>query len=104
MPLSDLPIPILFLSLFFAGLLVIDQEWIIPRISHKLVKSKDDIPGQERYNVWMIADGKGSLINATAFDVNSASLESPCILTREQIKPGLWQVTGRISADKAVYN
>ena len=102
--LKRVAMPILFLSLFFAGLLVIDQELIIPRISHRLVKSRDDIPGQERYQVWMIADGKGSLLNATAFDVNSASLELPCIITREQIKPGLWQVTGRISADKAVYN
>jgi len=102
--LKRVAMPILFLALFFAGLLVIDQEWIIPRISHKLVKSKDDIPGQERYEVWMITDGKGSLFYAAAFDVNSSALESPCIITREQMKPGLWKVTGRISADKAVYN
>ena len=68
------------------------------------MKEKDDIPGQERYDVWWIPDGKGSLFYASAFDVNSSSLESPCIITREQIKPGLWKVTGRISADRAVYN
>ena len=102
--LKRVAVPILFLSLFFAGLLVIDQELIIPRISHKLVKSKDDVPGQERYDVWFIADKKGSLFYSDAYDVNSSSLELPCIVTREQIKPGLWKVTGRISADKAVYN
>ncbi|MCP4451437.1 MAG: LptF/LptG family permease [Planctomycetes bacterium] len=68
------------------------------------MKDKDDIPGQERYDVYWLSDGKGSLFYAAAFDVNSAALESPCIITREQIKPGLWQVTGRISADRAIYN
>ncbi|MCF7974221.1 MAG: LptF/LptG family permease [Phycisphaerae bacterium] len=102
--LKRVAVPILFLSIFFAGLLVIDQEVIIPRISHRLVQSKDDIPGQEQYDVWMIPDGNGSLFYSSAFDVNSASLKSPCIITREQISPRLWKVTGRISADKAVYN
>jgi lipopolysaccharide export system permease protein len=102
--LKRVAVPILFLSLFFAGLLVIDQELIIPRISHRLVKDKDDVPGQEQYDVWLISDSKGSLFYSSAFDVNSSSLESPCIILREQMKPGLWKVTGRISADKAVYN
>lgn len=102
--LKRVAVPILFLSIFFASLLVIDQEWIIPRISHKLVKDKDDIPGQEQYDVWLITDGNGSLFYASAFDVNTASLEEPCIIMREQIKPGLWKVKGRISADRAVYN
>ncbi len=102
--LKRVAVPILFLSLFFASLLVIDQELIIPRISHRLVKEKDDIPGQEQYDVWLISDSKGSLFYSSSFDVNSSSLKSPCIILREQMKPGLWKVTGRISADKAVYN
>lgn len=102
--LKRVAMPILFLAIFFASLLVIDQELIIPRISHRLVKSKDAVAGHEKYDVWFIPDNNGSLFYAAAYDVNSMSLESPCIIKREQVKPGHWNIIGQISADKAVYD
>ncbi len=97
--------PILALSLLFAGILVIDQELIIPRISHKLARSHDDIPGEEVYTVVFLSDNRGSLICAPAYDVNSCAFLHPTIITRELTqKLGIWKVTGRISAQKAVYN
>lgn len=97
--------PILALSLLFAGILVINQELIIPRISHKLVRTEDYVPGEETYNIVFLSDNKGSLICAPIYDVNSCTFHNPTIITREPTpKPGIWKVTGRISAEKAVYN
>jgi lipopolysaccharide export LptBFGC system permease protein LptF len=96
--------PIVFLALLLTGVLVIDQELIIPPLADKLVRSQGDLPGQESYQVRFISDGNGSLINSLRFDVETSTLYNPTILLRRLIKPGIWEVTGRIDAEKAVYN
>ncbi|MHC4110543.1 MAG: LptF/LptG family permease [Planctomycetota bacterium] len=97
--------PILLLALLLTGLLVVDQELLIPPLSDKLVRSKDDIPGQESYDVWFIIDGNGSLICSQRFEVKTSTLHNPTIITRRKTpKPGIWQTNGRISAEKAVYD
>ncbi|MHC4757166.1 MAG: LptF/LptG family permease [Planctomycetota bacterium] len=97
--------PVIILAIIFTGFLVVDQEIIIPSISDKLVRDEDDIPGQESYNVHFILDGNGSLFLSQKFDVKTSTLVSPNIITRKKTEnPGIWAVTGWISADKAVYN
>jgi len=95
--------PIVFLALLLTGVLIIDQEFLIPPLADKLVRSHDDLPGQESYDVRFIGDSNGSLINSQKFDVGTHTLHNPTILLREQTnRPGIWQVTGRITAEKAV--
>jgi lipopolysaccharide export system permease protein len=96
--------PIVFLALVLTGVLVIDQEFIIPPFADKLVRSQNDIPGQESYKVRFISDGKGSLICSRRFNVETSTLHYPTILLRRLLRPGIWEVTGRIDAEKAVYN
>jgi lipopolysaccharide export LptBFGC system permease protein LptF len=95
--------PIVFLAVLLTGVLVIDQELIIPRLADKLVRSHDDIPGQESYDVWFIPDGNGSLICSQRFDVETATLQRPTILLRRKTsRAGVWEVTARLDAGKAV--
>ncbi|MHC4126517.1 MAG: LptF/LptG family permease [Planctomycetota bacterium] len=97
--------PIVFLSLVLTVVLVIDQEFIIPPLGDKLVRSQDDIPGQESYDVWFISDSKGSLICSQRFDVKTATLHKPTIITRTVSgQSDIWDTTGRISAERAIYN
>jgi len=96
--------PIVFLAVMLTGILVVDQEWIIPRLADKLVRSHDDIPGQELYDVKFIGDGNGSLISSQRFDVGTSTLYQPTILLRSQVDSGIWEVIARIDAGKAVYN
>ena len=97
--------PIVFLALLLTGVLVIDQELLIPPLADKLVRSHDDLPGQESYDVKFISDGKNSLINSQRFDVGTKTLHNPSILLRrETSRSRIWEVTGLISAEKAVYN
>jgi len=96
--------PILILAILLTGLLVIDQEFIIPPLSNELVRSQDVIPGQESYYVRFIRDAKGSLIWSPRFDVKTATLHNPAILTRSKIPESpLWTVTGWISAENATF-
>jgi len=97
--------PVIVLALLLTGLLVVDQETIIPPLSDKLVRGQDAIPGQESYNVWFISDGNGSLICSRRLDVKTSTLDNPTILLRRQAaSAGIWEVTGRIDAERAVYN
>lgn len=96
--------PVVFLAVLLTGVLVVDQELIIPRLADKLVRSHDDVPGQESYDVRFIGDENGSLISSQRFDVETSTLYQPTILLRKLIKSGIWEVTARIDAGKAAYN
>jgi len=95
--------PIIFLALILTGVLVINQEFIIPPLADKLVRSHNDIPGQESYKVRFISDDEGSLICSRRFDVETSTLHDPTILLRRPTsRARIWEVTGRIDAEKAV--
>ena len=97
--------PIVLLALLLTGMLVIDQELIIPPLADKLARRPNDVPGEESYNVWFISDGNGSLICSQAFAVKTSTLHKPTILLRRTTaRLGIWELIGRIDADKAVYN
>jgi lipopolysaccharide export system permease protein len=98
-------VPIVLLSFLLTGLLVIDQELLIPPLSDKLVRGQDALPGRETYDVWFINDDNGSLICSKKFDVKTSTLYRPTIIIRSKKADSVvWEVTGRITADKAVYN
>jgi lipopolysaccharide export system permease protein len=97
--------PIVLLSVIMTGLLVIDQEFIIPPLSDRLVCGHDEIPGKVNYRVRFMTDGNGSLIFSPRFNPETATLYNLTILTRQRIKDTfIWEPIGRISADKATYN
>ncbi|MCX5634479.1 MAG: LptF/LptG family permease [Planctomycetota bacterium] len=98
-------VPILVLSIMLTGVLIVDQELLIPPLSDQLVRGQDALPVQERYEVWFISDKNGSLICAKQFDVKTATLYNPTIITRwMKDKSIVWDVTGRIDAERAAYN
>ena len=98
-------VPIILLAFLLTGLSVINQEFLIPPLSDKLVRGQDAIPGEETYDVWFIGDGKGSLICSQRFDVKTSTLRKPTIIIRNKKDESvIWEVTGRISAKDAVYN
>jgi lipopolysaccharide export system permease protein len=97
--------PIIVLALLLTGLLVIDQELVIPSLSHKLVRGKDTVPGEESYDVWFTSDANGSLICSRQFNVKTSTLQEILIITRAR-KPDslIWEPTGWIEAEKATYD
>ena len=98
-------VPIGFLAIFLTVMSVINQELLIPSLSDKLVRDQDALPGQETYDVWFIADADGSLICSQKFHVETSTLDNPTIITRRRKTAATtWQVTGWISAERAVYN
>ncbi len=97
--------PIVFMALLLTGVLIVDQEFLIPPLADKLVRSHDDVPGEESYDFKFITDGKGSLISSQKFDVGTSTLHNPTILLRKETDiRGIWEVTWRITAEKGKYD
>src|SRR3989339_209484 len=97
--------PIIVLAILLTGVLVIDQEVIIPPLSDKLVRQQDDLPGQETYDMWFVGDENGSLLCSQKFDVHTETLYNPTIILRaKDPNTNLWMVTAPIHAKKAIYN
>jgi len=98
--------PVVLFALVFTALLVVDQELIIPKLASKLVRDRDEISGQESFDVWFLNDGNNSLISSRMFAVQTSTLYWPTIILR-RIKPGTnrqLEVAGLIWAERAVYN
>lgn len=97
--------PILFLSIIFTGIHVIDQEFFIPPMADKLVQSHDAVDETLFYDMWFISDGKGSLFCSPQFKVKDATIITPTIITRSKREDsGFYDVTGIIKADSAHYD
>ena len=94
--------PIIILSIALTGLLVIDQELLIPSLSNKIIRGKDI---KKNYDIWFISDANSSLICSQRFDVKQSTMKNVIIITRDK-KPGtlVCEPTGWIEADQAVYD
>ncbi len=98
--------PILLLSLCFTGLHIIDEEFLIPPVADKLVRSHDAATKELFYDMWFISDSHGSLFSSPQYNATEQIMISPTIITRRQKEKGslLWDVTGIIRADSAHYD
>ncbi len=97
--------PILIIAMLLTGVLIVDQEWLIPKISHKLVRHPDTLKGQESYEVWFLSDSNHSLICAGRFYAASSTFMNPTIILREPTENAqVFRVTGRITAQEAIFN
>lgn len=98
--------PIIFLSIIITGFLIIDQELLIPKLANKLVRSQDyDKAIGESYDFWFLEDSSGNLICTVYYTERDMTMTMPTIILRQHDpQNNQWDVTGKIKADKAVYD
>ncbi|MBN1787677.1 MAG: LptF/LptG family permease [Sedimentisphaerales bacterium] len=97
--------PIMFMSVALTFIHIIDQEFFIPPMADKLVRSHDAVAEKLYYDMWFISDGNGSLFCSPQFKVKEEVIVSPTIITRSaRDETGLYDVTGIVRADSAHYN
>lgn len=106
MSLKRILAPILFLSVLLTGLMIVDQEFVIPRLANLLTRSHDDTTDEAAYDIWFIGDDKGSLICSRRYEESTRTLYNPLIILREPTPedPEIYHVYGQIKAEKAVYD
>ncbi|MBP8606026.1 MAG: LptF/LptG family permease [Phycisphaerae bacterium] len=98
--------PILFLSLLLTGLMIVDQEAVIPRFSYELSRKHDELSQQGTFDIWFIGDNNGSLFCSPRFDEKNRVLYEPLIILRQPRADSedIFRIRGKIQADAAVYD
>ena len=96
--------PILFLSLLLTGLMVVDQEFVIPQLSVKLTQKQDQLANEASYDLWFLGDTHGSLVCCQLYEEKTQTMMAPLIVLREPEDADTWRVVGRIQARRAVYD
>jgi len=96
--------PILFLSLLLTGVMVVDQEFVIPHLAVRLTQKQDQRVNEAAYDLWFLGDNHGSLICCQLYEEKTQRMTAPLIVLREPEDADTWRVTGRISASWAVYD
>ena len=76
--------PIILAAMLMGGLIIIDQEFLIPNVKHKLLREGDEIGGIKKGDrVKLLADGYNSVWYANLFDPQEKKLHSPLVLLRD---------------------
>ena len=106
MSLKRILAPILLLSLFLTGLMVMDQEYVIPRHAYELTRDHDELSDDEAYSIWFLGDEQGSLFCSPKYVEATQILSEPIIILRAQVEgeEDVYRVTGKIVASSAVYD
>ncbi len=76
--------PVIAFGLATSVLLVIDTEWLIPGVAHKLARDHDDVDGEKAYEVLFLQDGHGALLSAGRFHPTHHDLQQLLVLTRDE--------------------
>jgi lipopolysaccharide export system permease protein len=82
--LHRLAIPVIGFGVVATGLLVIDTEWLIPRVAHKLARDHDDVDGHNAYKILFLPDRDGALLSAGRFDPSHHHLDRLLVIWRDE--------------------
>ena len=90
-------VPIVACSVLLSGLIVLDQEMVIPRVAEMLVRDRDDVYGRNRFQVRLINDSEGTLWYSPAFLPHEEVMERPVAIVRDKDARPVARVTGRLA-------
>ncbi len=92
-------VPIVLFSLVTTSLLVVDTEWIIPRVAHQLSRRHDDVAGRQAYAVRLMPDREGLLLSAGRFEPSQQQLHRMTVIERDD----RGALKGVLEADRATW-
>ena len=93
-------LPIIICAIGFNLLIIADSELLIPSFKYQLIRSPDDLSGQEAYQIRLIVDEKNTAWYSRRFKPAEQSLENPLLILRDN----RFAYIGHITAPMAVYD
>ncbi|RJP33332.1 MAG: YjgP/YjgQ family permease [Phycisphaerales bacterium] len=92
-------VPIILFSLVTTALLIVDTEWVIPKVAHQLSRRHDDVSGRQAYVVRLMPDRGGALLSAARFVPDRRQLHRMTVVERDDTGA----LRGVIEADRATW-
>ena len=90
-------VPVICCSVLLSGLIILDQELVIPRVKERLVRERADVEGQRRFPVRLMPDGGNNAWFAVSYDPSADAMEEPTVIVRDARGAALARVTGRLA-------
>ncbi|HDY65539.1 MAG TPA: LptF/LptG family permease [Phycisphaerae bacterium] len=77
--------PIILISMLMGGLLIIDQEFVIPNIRDKLLLQEDEMVkgGKKRFQIRFLTDGEGSVWYSSNYDPQKEKMNNVLVILRD---------------------
>jgi lipopolysaccharide export system permease protein len=102
--LYRIAVPIVLAGLGMTALQVLDHEFVLPRLAHKMVRVRDDVEGARVNDVWCVKDGPARLFSARQFSMKQEAIGGLIVLERSTEPATQGQMTALITADRAAWN
>lgn len=96
--------PIVLASLAMNGLLVLDQEFLLPQVAPKLARQRGDVEGARAYGLWCVRDGENRLLSAQEFFPKQEAIRGLIIMELNREGNSGAQLGDVITANKASWD
>ncbi len=77
-------LPVVLCSMLLSALIVVDQELLIPRVAHKLIRDPDEGGSRKGFNVRFVTDGNGTCWYSAWYFPDKQLLSTPVCVMRDQ--------------------
>ena len=75
--------PIVLIGLVLNGLMIIDQEFILPSLAHKLVREHEEVAGEKSFPLKLLPDQQGqALVYSPKYDPKTETMENLLVIVR----------------------
>lgn len=92
--LRRVTVPIIISSVLLGGLILVDQELILPKVADKLVRQQDDVEGTKSFMVKLVNDGMGNVWYSRLFEPAKESMAEPLVIVRNEGLEAVARVSG----------
>lgn len=96
--------PIILASVAVNGLLVLNQEFLLPEVAPKLARQRDDVQGTRMYGIWCVRDGENRLLSAESFLPKKQAIRNLYVMELNRQPNQRVQLGDVITARTAVWN
>ena len=107
-PMLRLAVPIMVAGVIANGLLVVDQEILIPQMVHKLTRARDEVASSQKtaFQIRSMEDQSGSLLLVAQYTPESADGKHPATMEEVDIieRDKTYQPIAHIQAPRAWYD
>lgn len=87
-------LPIIICSILLNGLIVLDQEVLMPPNASRLAMDRDDPLGEDTFSVRLVSDGNGAVWFSKHYAPVERKMQNPVVLLRDEEYNGLARVSG----------
>ena len=75
--------PIVLIGLLLNGLMIIDQEYILPGLAHKLVRKHEEVAGEKSFPLKLLPDQQGNaLVYSPKYNPKMQTIEKLLVISR----------------------